>query len=552
MENELYARLMSIDIIESLSNDDFLEIIGQLVDCSNDLGRIEGTDRAYKLCDTLATRNTSDKHKTLLEYFRANLWATRLHIKEKEWHKNQKRTQTNSGKAATIPPMEDGNPWAWEQPERQEEILCLRRCINSPGFNKVDRFRRCQIYTNLANQLNTVGRPVDALEYWDRALSEHEMFGMALGNKGHGLMNYARAIYDQGHRVVFLKFAYNLFNTSLSEEAFYESDGYGPAKDSFKRKIQTIQKLAQPEYLQAPLQFRDSRMGSSETEISYRQWCLNNKLFLNPLNDITSLSVANHDILVLPSYVTERKNPPTYLGFFNQMKQEFASARWLLYESSHSEGTHFSDNGVALYDTLDYPSYSLAVEKVKIAFRIIYSLFDKIGYFLKDYMELDIKLHKVHFRSVWYENGNADSKAISNKFLQSNNWPFRGLFWLSKDLHDSIFVSEMEPDAKALSEIRNHLEHKYLKVHEILAPKHQADPSKPFDWIGQAWEDQLAYPITRQDFDNKTLRLMKLVRAALIYLCLGMRCEEQRRQEARDPNTIFPVKLELFADEQKR
>jgi LA2681-like HEPN len=120
--------------------------------------------------------------------------------------------------------------------------------------------------------------------------------------------------------------------------------------------------------------------------------------------------------------------------------------------------------------------------------------FDKIGFFLNDYMKLGIKQSRVFFRSVWYDNGDANSKVISSKFLQSKNWPFRGLFWLSKDLHDKTFTSEMEPDARALSEIRNHLEHKYLKVHEIPAPAHETDSSNPYDWIGQAWKISLRTP----------------------------------------------------------
>jgi hypothetical protein len=68
----------------------------------------------------------------------------------------------------------------------------------------------------------------------------------------------------------------------------------------------------------------------------------------------------------------------------------------------------------------------------------------------------------------------------------------------------------MEPDAEALGEIRNHLEHKYLKIHEITQPKQEPQQSNPYDWIAQAWKDQLAYSITIEDFQNKALRLMKL------------------------------------------
>lgn len=548
---QIYTDLISLQSIDDLSTEELLANIGKLIDASDDLDQVEGTDKAYDWCDKAIDRPLSVAQKAKLEYFRANLWSARAHIKERAWKKKNPPAQGNNAQPAPNPTMEDGNPWAWEQPERQQEILCLRRCVNSPGFKEMELFRRCQIYTNLANQLNVVGRPVDAIEYWDRALSQQETFGMALGNKGHGLTNYARALYDNGHQTSYLSCAHHLFDSALSDNAFYETD-YPEAKQFFNHQMQWIERVLPPEQLASPLPFRDYPMGFSEAEILYRQWCLNNVLFLNPLNDITTQAVANRDILVLPSYVTSKETPPTYLGFYNQIKQEFVSARWLLYEGMYSTEQHFSDNDVTLYDTLDYPSYSLSVEKVKIAFRIIYSLFDKIGFFLNDYMQLGIKPNRVFFRSIWYEKGDGNSKIISTKFLQSRNWPFRGLFWLSKDLHDNAFINEMKPDAEALSEIRNHLEHKYLQLHEMTQPEQQAQPSDPYDWIAQAWKDQLAYSITIEDFQNKALRLMKLARAALIYLSLGMHQEEQRRYDGKDPDKIFPVKLDLYADNRKK
>ena len=45
--------------------------------------------------------------------------------------------------------------------------------------------------------------------------------------------------------------------------------------------------------------------------------------------------------------------------------------------------------------------------------------------------------------------------------------------------------------------------------------------------------DTMAYSIGRKDFEDKTLRLLKLVRTALFHLTLAMGFEEQRRKRAR-------------------
>jgi hypothetical protein len=73
------------------------------------------------------------------------------------------------------------------------------------------------------------------------------------------------------------------------------------------------------------------------------------------------------------------------LRFFNIMKQEYVSARWMLYEGSMSDETHSSGRGVLLYNTLDYQSHGLAVERIKSAFRSAYSLFDKIAQVVNHY-----------------------------------------------------------------------------------------------------------------------------------------------------------------------
>lgn len=85
-----------------------------------------------------------------------------------------------------------------------------------------------------------------------------------------------------------------------------------------------------------------------------------------------------------------------------------------------------------------------------------------------------------------------------------------------------------DPDARALHELRIHLEHRYVKVHELMS-----GPAGRQNAAGDLFVDTLAYSISRSDLKARTLRLLKLVRAALIYLCLGMHWEERRRMKRR-------------------
>ena len=56
--------------------------------------------------------------------------------------------------------------------------------------------------------------------------------------------------------------------------------------------------------------------------------------------------------------------PPIYQTIYNQLKQEFVSARFLLYEGMNIQKKHFSDKDNLQIDTLDYAVYSYISEKL--------------------------------------------------------------------------------------------------------------------------------------------------------------------------------------------
>jgi LA2681-like HEPN len=502
--------------IAGLSDSDALERIGLLIDASYDSQSVAGTDRAFELLDELQGRNPPPHLVSLVHYFRANAWHNRCRA-------------------------ETGREWAWEQPECQAEILELRRAIKSEGFEQLPTIRRCQIFTNLANQLNRIGRFIEAVETWDRALLLEKKFAMAGGNRGLGLSHYARSVYDPGHATIMLIAAHDALTAATEDDALYESDGYQGVRTDFESERQQIASRMDVAALRQKANHKHS-LGKSAAERRYRTWCLHNRLFINPLNDLGPLPIADRDILTLPSMTdsTGSPRPPALFGFFNQMKQELVSARYLYYDGIHQEDLHFSDRDVLLYNTLDYPVYSLATEKLRAAFRLAYSLFDKISFFLNDYFTLGINPNRVSFRSVWYEEKGSRPLPLRQPFVDCPNWPLRGLFWLSKDLFEQEFQLATEPDAAALNEIRNHVEHKYLQLHKFLISASSSIES-----------NRIGYSLSRDDFAAKTLRLLKLARAALVYLSLAVHREERQHRKSEDGKITVSIPLHPLKDEWK-
>lgn len=497
-----------------------LALIAELIDGSFDASFERGAKRALFLLDELGKRPLGDKHGALIEYFRANAWAARSHI--------AKLRQS----------------WSWESVERQEELLALSRAAIHPGFARLDKVRRCQILTNRANVLNTVGRSLDAIAGWDAALKIMPGFAMARGNRGCGLKTIAGMLVDNRERAIFALHAYDSLLATMADDAFYDAPDPAEAIAFFARATSELAKAVDIDAVRVMQRLEAGNEGRSRQERSYRRWCLQNQLFLSPLNDLGAYSAAAIDDWMLPPItegLDDRPNghlPPPIMGLFNQLKQEFASARFTLFEGLSSTKVHYSDRGVTLTDTLDYPLYSLASERVRMAFRIAYSLLDKIAFVVDHYWKLDKNPARISFKNVWMVEGKT---RLMPQFEARENLPLRGLFWLSKELFDDDFKRTTAAEARELHAIRNALEHTYLHVSEGWA--------KPF-MMSEGSNNGLGIAVGSDELEAKALGVMKMARSALFYLAFAISVEERRK--AREKPSQLVGSMSLFGLEEKR
>ncbi|PQA78014.1 LA2681 family HEPN domain-containing protein [Rhodoferax sp. TS-BS-61-7] len=495
---------LALKTLDGLEVTESLDVIALLVDHAMDTEDPELNTQVLAWADRLEASLVAGVELVKLDYYRANAWANVNRVAR------QKLTTT----------------WAWEQEPLERQILLLRRALNRSAFDEMSTLMQCQILTNLGNQLNSVGRFVEARELWSRALDKQPNFWMARFNRGYGQLTYARHLYDGGHREVLAVDAHTDMMHAINSLGDYPEYGDPRLKASFVEAADYIAKRIDLATFSAEYNPDGFSLGDTEEEKAYRHWCLHQCLFLNPLNDTGPYSIAARDVMQLPTFVTALNEKPVVLGLFNQLKQEFVSARWLYYEGVTMQGMHFSDGDVSLYNTLDYPVFGVAAEKVKLAFRMSYSLFDKMAFFLNHYMKLGIPATQISFRHIWRDK---KTGSLKPEFENTENLPFRGLFWLAKDFFDSELKDTTEPDARNCHDLRNHLEHKYLKLHSMIVP---VDPSisKGFD----LFKDDLAFSLTVTELEQRTLRMLKLARSALIYFLLGMHQEERRRRTVAD------------------
>jgi hypothetical protein len=409
-----------------------------------------------------------------------------------------------------------GTKWQWEQPTLARELYYLRRAVSHPNFAQSLEVIRCKCLNNLGNRLRVAGRAIEALECWRRTLKVQPNFGMALGNRARIFAEYGNSLEDPNERALFLWASHKEASAALAPTAIYTDPGDELSREKTKTLKEWIESFLDVKGITEvdPLTGQDT--SATEEERDYRHWCLVNCLYLNPLNDLGPYTVAINDAQGLGTHIVPVDAPHIFQSLFDQMKQEYVSTRWLLYEGLTVKMPHFSDRDVFLQATEPRSSLSLAIEKVKTAYRVSYSLFDKVGFFMNAYMGLGIPEKQITFRTLWRTD---EKKPIRKEFDLTGNWGFCALYWLAKDFFEKANDEVAEPQARGLSDIRNHLEHKYLRV--TLAESPTAPP------------DDLAFMVSREQFEAKAMHLLKLARSALIYLAIGVGFEERRREPSR-------------------
>jgi tetratricopeptide (TPR) repeat protein len=148
LESEFQA-LLQIERIDDLDAEAALNHLARLIDLAFDFKHVEGTKHALHVGEAISKRTLSSAQSAILNYYLSNAWANRRHLERST----------------------DQDEWKWEQPKIETQIIHLRRALGSDGFEELHPFRQCQMLTNLGNLLNTVGRFVEAIAYWEEALT---------------------------------------------------------------------------------------------------------------------------------------------------------------------------------------------------------------------------------------------------------------------------------------------------------------------------------------------------------------------------------------------
>ncbi|MBC3887606.1 hypothetical protein GH810_04710 [Acetobacterium paludosum] len=430
------------------------------------------------------------------------------------------------------------------------------KVIESLGSYKIDRdmnHQICHIYLKYANILDNCGRSNLAIEYYQKILELDSRNVNAKLDYAVCLCQYTWTMTVVSKNIEAIKyFAAKLFMEAFEMAKFstikegnikYYTEGYNKLID---KKIRDM-KLDEIEtrLIQAIILF-DHITNNSNAEYVYRKWVSENCLFLHPLNEITTRTKEFSedlcfDILHFKSMVKLDELNPFYREIFNEMKQTFIYCRLLMYEVITEElvDPHYGDLNTFIFSEDTNIKYSIKMEKLKNVFRLAYSVYDKIAFFINVYFELNMAEKRVSIKSIWKPIREKLNSVSRSPLLHgpSDNRGLNGLYWNSRDVHNINDDNEDPVDLELADadHTRNCLEHRHVSIVNKVLPNSN-DQNK-------------IYYISEEELKQKSMRMLKLLREALICLCSAVNLEEDKRKDNYKDNDI--VNVSVYKDEWK-
>lgn len=355
-----------------------------------------------------------------------------------------------------------------------------------------------QLNVNLANCLDELGRGLDALEYYEKALAITPDFAMAFGNKGQCLWHYAEISGKQ--KVITYSESHNLLDEALKRPLTLK------AKRDFEWYRKDIERKLGPRLMKPPFAPKFVNPGTTQVERDWIQFGLEHRLHLNACNYCpTRCGAAIEDSFTLEKMVAQIGDESflRYQDWFNQIRFAYATTRYLLFlaiTDPHDDDS-FLDR-VLRAETYDYSVCDLQTELLKICYKSFYGILDELAFILNDYLRLGEPFDKISFNNIWYVNRKI-GQGVRPEFINTNSKALNGLFNINLDL-------ERDGDYYYLREMRNCLTHRFVTVAEFCP-------------------ESTAESMDEEELWDRTFELARITRNAVAYLIFYLWKDSERQ-----------------------
>lgn len=351
-------------------------------------------------------------------------------------------------------------------------LLHLRLGIVHTGFRQIPDYMRSRMLAEMGTALSLIGRSFEGIRYLLAAANETERFMNAHLNYEVEIGQITLYVPDAWTQQFIreIKKQRGILERDLNH---YESNNpnhpNAVPRHELEERVQRPENIAlegllshgylsklNESYLKLLTEHRAKLIKEPDPiKKNYSNWVSKLDCWLNYGNCLTHLEGFPFDDLSLPKskYVDQSTT-----RMFNELVKQYQAARFLSFSSLHGDYSPLSPRHTP-YENEETQEFN--IELMKSSFMTTYSLFDKIAYFIDHYWKTGLDPAKINFRSVWHDR-NQSGKVLHERFNNSENWPLRGLYWISKDVleKDSDLPNSIEPLAKDILHTRNRIAHR--------------------------------------------------------------------------------------------
>ena len=389
----------------------------------------------------------------------------------------------------------------------------IKKCLDF--FLKAEDARTDpNILTNLANLYDQIGRPIEALQYYNKALNINPRFGMAIGNKGVLINNLAILTTTPPlHKI----YAYQCLQEAIANDGSVLQYGDPAALHHFENIANSIEhefiannsKDALNTSLEHP-----PRIISHNIELDkYTEFCLQNDLYLT-LHIFDNYSNGSIGDNITPSFIVSHDDDQSRyretIKMFDEVVESYITGRYLLWQSQWPTKTmsRISSQSVFL-DNSDCIRHSIFTGMAKNSYKIAFSILDKIAQALNVYLQLGYNSKEIDYRKIWHDGLNPRNQVPDR--LKNQNYLLYGLYSTVREISN-------------LSNVRNAIEHRYYDI--------SSTPDT----------EKLENTAFFEDFIGRTIGLYYKTKCAIIYLINFINATEKQKLSNRNtPACIIPV-----------
>ncbi|MFS1993619.1 LA2681 family HEPN domain-containing protein [Vibrio breoganii] len=372
----------------------------------------------------------------------------------------------------------------WFSPELNKVIIHFKKALSLLKKRNIDDIYQItlesQISTNLGNYLSQQGRFMCAKKFWQRGilLNNQPIAHTAMYQSERYIAHYSQHDIPKAHYHYYLAYQSLKSRLKLPNDPIKFNDScliFGNEwTETFKSWFEKNFDESEFERFYEPYDKREL----NEKEIDYLAWCSDNQLFIDEL-EISELRYARHpDSLSLPpissklNLTLSHNEELVYHANFDEIKNDFCYARHLIFTALDTDNDEqsFFNSTLQKIDDMTYCIDNIKAQNLKSAFKILYSLFDKIAYFINHFYDLNAleKDRKISFESLFKKLGSNKQWQPHPKLAESKNQFLHALFYILKDLrdiNDQESVSDwLNPELTKICEIRNFIEHRSFKI----------------------------------------------------------------------------------------